>query len=257
MKINKHIGFNLSLDFDLGSIAVKLLLTAQHRFDVRILLCAFIFWINLSGCNNTEGIIRIKGEVVDNYTQEPIPSRKVIIQGLVVIDDKRVPIDADQFSTDSSGHFSYSFKKIKDAYSYNFCFVGDSNYAFKVKEIPLFELDRNAKNLSFSLNKLVDLTIKINRISKIPVSTTLILSWKTDGFDGKTLYPYKINNYGISENSDLIWKGENVKSTITTKVFENKRTTVKCVIYKTMKIKEIVDTITCKRDVVNEIYLTY
>lgn len=222
-----------------------------------LLLTNFLVLVLLLGCNNTEGTISIKGKVIDEYSNEPIPLRKVIIQGLVVKDDNLVPIDADQFSTDNSGSFSYSFKKIKDAYSYNFCFVGDSNYAYKIKEISLFELEKNAKNLNFALNKLVDLTIKINRTSKAPVITTLILSWKSDGFDGRILYPYKINNYGLAENAGLIWKGENVKSTITTKVFENKKTTVLCVMYKTMKIKEIVDTITCKRDVVNEIHLKY
>lgn len=257
MKIDKYNGFNFTVNFGLNPTVVKSLFSVHLKFDGHLLLYTFIIWMLLSGCNNTEGIIRIKGKVVDDYTQEPIPGRKIIIQGLVVIDDIRVPIDADQFSTDNSGSFTYSFKKIKDAYSYNFCFVGDSNYAFKIKEISLFELERNAKNLFFSLNKLVDLIIKINRISKKPIITTLIISWKSDEIDGRILYPYKIKNYGLAENSDLIWKGENVKSTITTRVFENKKTTVQCVLYKTMKIKEIVDTITCKRDVVNEIYFKY
>lgn len=256
MKIDRYDGFNFTVGFGLNSLVLKSLFSVQLKFNRHFFLSTFLIWILLSGCNNTEGIIRFKGKVIDDYTKEPIPGKKVIIQGLVVNDDILTPIDADQFSTDSSGNFSYSFKKIKDAYSYNFCFVGDSDYAFKIKKISLRELERNAKNLSFSLDKLVDLTIKIYRTSKKPVSTTLFLSWKSDGLDGRFLYPHKINNYGLAENSGLIWKGD-VKSTITTKVFENKLTTVRCVIYKTMKIKEIVDTITCKRDVVNEIYLRY
>ena len=135
----------------------------------------------LIGCVNTEGTLKIKGKVLDESTKTGIPWKNIIVQGLVNSNNKLEPIEAGQFSTDSSGCFTYSLRKIKDAYNYNFCFVGDSEYLFTINKMTLFDLERNAKYLFFSLSKLVDLTIKLNRKSKTPVCDTLCLSWESDG----------------------------------------------------------------------------
>ena len=66
---------------------------------------AFAMGIILTGCINTEGIIKIKGKVTDEYTGALIPRRDIIVQGLVESDNKLVPINAGQFTTDSTGHF--------------------------------------------------------------------------------------------------------------------------------------------------------
>ncbi len=233
---------------------------AKYR---NLIIIKFIIWISfstgvlLSGCINTEGTIRIKGTVTDEFTKTPIPWRNIIVQGLVQNDKKLVPIDAGQFTTDSSGYFSYSFRKVKDAYNYNFSFVGDSDYAFIARRISLVLLERNAKYLDFSLNKLVDLTIRIYRKSKTPVSDTLYLSWKSDGIDGRILYPYKIDNYNLTTNLDLIWVGGDVKSTIKTRTFADKETRIRWVLYRNGQMKEIIDTIICKRDLANSVNFTY
>jgi hypothetical protein len=217
----------------------------------------FFIGILFTGCVNTEGTLDIKGKVIDELTKAPIPSRDIIVQGLVSEEDSYLPVDAGHFSTDSSGCFTYSLRKVKDAYYYNFCLVGDSDYSYVTEKIGLFPLKRNAKYLSFSLSKLADFTILIFRKSKTPVCDTLFLSWTSDGVDGRTLYPYKINNYGLTSNLELRWIGGNVKSTVKTKAFADKRTIVRWVLFRNGRIKEILDTITCKRDVVNEVYLKY
>jgi len=222
-----------------------------------IIYIAFAMWILLIGCVNTEGTFKIEGKVTDEYTKTPIPWRDIIVQGLVGSNDNFVSIYAGQFSTDSSGCFTYSLMKVKDAYYYNFCLVGDSDYSFKTERIALIPLKRNAKYLSFSLNKLADLTVQIFRISKAPVCDTLYLSWKSNGVDGRTLFPYKINNYGLTTTNELRWIGGNVKSTIKTRVFADKRTTVRWVLFRNGKLEEIIDTLTCKRDLINEVYLKY
>jgi hypothetical protein len=222
-----------------------------------IIYIAFVMGILFIGCVNTEGILKIKGKVIDEYTKAPIPWRDIIVQGLVVSNNSLVPIYAGYFSTDSSGCFTYSLRKVKDAYYYNFCLVGDSDYSFMTEKIALIPLERNAKYLSFSLSKLADFTILIFRQSNTPVCDTLYLSWKSNGVDGRTLYPYKINNYGLTSTLELRWIGGNVKSTIKTRAFADKRTTVRWVLFRNGKIKEIIDTITCKRDLVNEVYLKY
>jgi hypothetical protein len=221
-----------------------------------VIYIVLVLAILLAGCVRTEGILKIKGKVIDESTKAPIPYRGIIIKGLVGNNDSLVQIYAGQFSTDSSGCFEYSLRKVKEAYHYNFCFVGDSDYSFTTRQIPLIPLGRSAKYLSFSLNKLADLTIRISRKSKSPVCDTLYLSWKSDGVDGRTLYPYKVDNYGLTSTYELRWIGGNVKSTIKTRVFADKMTTVRWVLFRN-GIKEIIDTLTCKRNLVNEVYLQY
>jgi len=220
--------------------------------------------ILLIGCLNTEGTLEIKGKVIDDYTKTEIPWRVIIIQGLIENNEKLIPIDAGQFSTDSTGCFTYSMRKVKDAYYYNFCFVGDSDYVYMTRNLGLFELEQNAKYLSFSLSKLVDLTIKIYRKSKNPVLDTLGLSWESNGASCWSLYPYKISNYGKTNNYsgltsgiELRWIGGNVNSTVKTRVFADKRTKLYWDLERNGKRKEILDTITCKRDFANIVYFTY
>jgi hypothetical protein len=233
-------------------------------FYIRFLI--FIAYASgvLAGCVNTEGTLKIKGKVLDESTKTGVPWKNIIVQGIVNSNNKSEPIEAGQFSTDSSGCFTYSFRKIKGAYNYNFCFIGNSDYPVTINKITLFSLQRNAKYLFFSLSKLADLTIKINRKSKTPVCDTLRLIWESNGIYGLSLYPYKINNYGRTNNSigltsdrDLMWIGGNVNSTINTKVFADKKTELSWELYRNGKKEEFTDTITCKRDFANIVYFTY
>jgi hypothetical protein len=218
----------------------------------------------LIGCLNTDGTLKIKGKVIDEYTKTVIPWRKIIIQGLIESNEELIPIDAGQFSTDSSGCFTFSLRKVKNAHHYNFCLVGDSDYVSITMNLGLWELEQNAKYLSFSLSKLVDLTIKIYRKSKKPVFDTLSLSWQSNGFSCWALYPYTINNYGKTNNyygltsgRELTWIGGNVNSIVKTRVFADKRTKLYWDLIRNGKRKEILDTITCKRDFANIVYFTY
>jgi len=226
----------------------------QRKITISIIL---VLGLLLTGCLNSEGTLKIKGKVIDKSTKTPIPGRDIIVQGLVVKKNRVVSINAGSFSTDSSGRFKYSLKRVKDAQSYKFCLVGDSDYAFIAEKIALIYLERNAKNLSFSLCKLADLTMLIFRKSKIPVCDTLFLSWKSDGVDGGIIYPYKINNNGLTSGGELKWIGGYVKSSVKTRAFADQKTTIRWVLFRNGKRKEIIDTITCKRDFVNQVFLKY
>lgn len=238
-----------------------MIFTGINRFFIYIPFAAAVL---LTGCVNTEGTLEIKGKVIDEYTKVQIPRRDIIVQGLVKRNDKLVSIDAGQFSTDSSGCFSYSLRKVKDANYYNFCIVGDSDYVSLTKNLGLYELKQNSKFMSFSLSKLADLTIIINRISKTPVLDTLSLIWESYGVPCWSLYPYKIRNFGKTNSFfvptsdiELRWIGGKVNSTIKTKVFEGKRTKLLWDLDRNGRRKEITDTITCKRNLTNVVYFTY
>jgi hypothetical protein len=211
----------------------------------------------LNGCIQTEGILDIQGKVLDELTKKSIPNRKVLIQGLVYTDSKLVPTDVGQFYTDSSGHFRYTLNKTKGAYSYNFIFVGDSAYSYSTQEMFVAEIERNSKFLSFRLSKLADFIIKIERISKSPLYDTLYVSWKTDGFDGKTLYPHKLTNFGIAPDFAFRWIGGNVKSVIETKAFANKTVVICWELFRNGRKKEVTDTVYCERDVNNSVSFRY
>ncbi len=218
----------------------------------------------LIGCVNTEGTLKIKGKVLDESTNTGIPLKSIIILGLVDSNNKSVPVEAGQLSTDSSGCFTYSLRKIKGSKNYKFCFVGDQEYLFTTNEMTLFDLERNAGFLSFSLKKLTDLTIRLNRKSKKPVYDTLRLTLESDGVYGGFLYPCKINNlvrtknsFGFKPGTDLIWIGGFVNSTISTKVFADKRTILSWELYRNGRRKQFTDTIICKRDLPNIVYFTY
>jgi hypothetical protein len=93
---------------------------------------------------------------------------------------------------------------------------------------------------------------------------TLSLSWESNGVYDKNLYPYKINNFGKTNNSvaitldtELRWTGGMVNSKIITKVFADKRTKLLWDLDRNGKRQELIDTITCKRDLTNIVYFTY
>ena len=230
----------------------------------RIIYITFGIEVLLSGCYKTEGTLKIEGKVIDEFTKVQIPGREIIVQGLLESNNELVSIDAGQFSTDSAGCFIYSLKKVKDARYYNFCIVGDSDYTATTNKISLFQLEENAKYLFFSLNKLADLTIKIQKISETPYRDTLYLSWESNKIDFRTLYPYQIDNYGITDNTfglipsfGLRWIGGNINSIVKTRVFADKMTLIHWELVRNKKRKEITDTIMCKRDLAHIVYFKY
>jgi hypothetical protein len=220
----------------------------------------FTAWVSimlLSGCIYSEGALELKGKVLDENTNAAISNREIIIQALAESDDTYISTYAGSFLTDSSGGFNYTLKKVKNAFLYDFCIVGDTAYAFQNNRLGLTELNRNGMFLSFYLNKLADLTIKINRISKTPSCDTLYVSWESNGIDGAALYPYEIEDYWINSNEKLMWVGGDIKSAIKTKVFAGKKTVVRWELFRYGKYKEIIDTISCIRDAANTVYFNY
>jgi hypothetical protein len=242
--------------FQTISLYMKSISLVISKFSIYITSTVGVFLI---GCINTEGTLEIKGKVIDDFTKTEIPCRAIIIQGLLESNEKLIPIDAGQFSTDSSGCFTYSLRKVKYARYYNFCLVGDSDYASVTRKLGLYELDQNAKYLSFSLSKLVDLTIKIHRESKEPVFDTLSLIWESNGVSCWSLYPYKIDDYGKTKNyfGLTTWIGGDVNSTIKTRVFADKRTKLRWDLDRNGKRLVLIDTIMCKRDFANTVNFTY
>jgi len=231
------------------------------KYLIYILLAGGLLF---TGCQSTSGTLEIEGKVIDEHTREQIPGRNIVIQGLVKKDSVSVLIDAGQFSTDSSGSFSYSFMKVKDARFYDFSLAGDSDYVFTTRTIGLMELERNAKFLIFSLSKLVDLTMVIKRKSKKPVCDTLSLTWESNGIYHRFLYPFKIYNQGKENkttglNSDAVlnWIGGDVSSTVSTRVFADKKTKILWDLRRNGKKQEFIDTITCRRDQANIVSFTY
>lgn len=221
-------------------------------------LIAFTLSILLSGCNNTVGTIEIKGKVVDESTKTAIPNLRIKVVALDQANE--MPIEnlyVGDFTTDSSGCFAYTMKKVKDLYLYNFCIDGDPAYAESDNTLGLTELYTYGKFLSFQVKRIVDFTIKINRVSKTPLLDTLIVSWETNGVDGKILYPFKIINYRINSADGLIWIGGDVKSEIKTKVYADKNTIVHWELFRNGRHTDIVDTIYCMRDAVNSVSISY
>ena len=217
----------------------------------------------LTGCISTEGTVKIEGKVIDESTKTGIPWKNIIVQGVVNSNNKSETIEAGQFSTDSSGRFTYTLKKIKGAYHYNFCFTGNADYKVTVHKMSITDLKRNSKYLFFPLSKLVGLTIKINRKSRTPVCDTLCLTWESDGIYFWFLYPYSVDNYersnsvGPSPGIGLIWIGGKVNSTVNTKVLADKMTELSWELYRNGRKKKFTDTITCKRDLPNIVYFSY
>jgi hypothetical protein len=220
---------------------------------------AFVYGILLSACTDNAGFIELKGKLLEDDTKVGIPRRNIIVQALIKDDIKFIPGYAGEFFTDSSGCFTYTLKKVKNVYLYDFCIVGDSVYACSNVKLGLTELNRDAKILTFYLNRLADLTIKTERKNKSKASAfeTLYLEWESNGIIGEMLYPYKIENYGINFDKRLIWIGDDVRFVIRTKVYADKRTIVRWKLFSNGEYKEITDTIYCKRDASNSVNLVY
>jgi hypothetical protein len=231
---------------------------------MRIIFTISALVVLISGCVNTEGNLKLKGKVIDEFTKEEILGREIIVQALLDDDDKLVPVDAGRFSSDSTGSFVYLLDKVKDARFYKFSIVGDSDYASSIKQISLFQLRKNAKYLFFTINKLTNLTINILKVSEAAHRDTIYLSWESDNVDFRTLYPYKINNYGITDNDfglipyfGLRWIGENINSTIKTKVIADKMTLIHWELVSNKKRNITTDTIVCKRDLSHTVIFKY
>lgn len=219
----------------------------------------------LTGCVNTEGTLYLKGKVVDSKTNRMLPGRDIIVKGLLYnSDEEEIDIEAGQFTSDSSGFFTFTLRKIKDVRYYNFSVVGDSNYSYVTARFGLLELKQNAKYLTFGLSRLTDLKIIINNAVKSPYCDTLYLSWESNGIDFRILYPYEIIYYGRNDNcvgvtpySGIKWIGANTSSTIKAKVIADKITRLHWEVIRNKKRKIATDTITCRRDLTNTIYFTY
>jgi len=225
----------------------------RHLLYIVAVVCSFFLIV----CTRTVGTLDIAGNVLDEYTKEGIPKRTVIIQGLKYADSGLIPTDdIGRFYTDSSGHFTYTLKKIKDVYRYNFVFVGDSTYSYSTQMVSLGELESNSKFLSFYREKFTDLTIKIERINKTVPVDTLFISWKIDDIDGR-IYPHKVVNMGAVPDFEFRWIGGKVKSFIETKTFANKNTVIHMYLFRNSRAKEMSDTIYCIRDVKNSFSFKY
>ena len=218
---------------------------------------ALITIIIFGGCDDTVGTMELKGKALDENTKVAIPRRKIIIQALTKGDNNQTYVDAGQFISDSSGCFTYTLNKVKNAYLYHFYCVGDSAYASSTILLGLTELNRYGMFLSFSLCKLADLSITIYRKSQTPACDTLYVSWESNGLEGKYLYPYKVENYGIKQDIEFRWIGKKYKSVIKTKAIADKMTKIRYEIVRNRKRKEFTDTIVCKRDVANYAYFKY
>lgn len=222
---------------------------------MKALLALVVYSIIIAGCNSTEGTLDIEGRVVDEYTKVGIPNRVVLIQGLVESDSTLTPTaETGRFNTDSTGRFIYTVRKTKGAYWYKFTFVGDSNYSYTTQEMTLFDIKNSSKFLSFKMNKLTNLTIKVERSSKTLPYDTLFVSWKTNGLEGKA-YPHSVINNGVAPDIEFRWIGGNVNSLIETKTLANKNTIIYLNLFRQGRMKEMSDTIYCDRDVKN--YFTF
>ena len=220
-------------------------------------ILAFAFSVLLSGCNNTVGTLELKGKVVDESTKTAIPGISVMIEALDQGNDQSANIYVGDFITDSSGSFAYTLKKVKNTSLYNFCIEGNPAYDPSNHLLGLTELNTYDKFLSFEVKRMVGFTMKIDRKSNTSFRDTLIVSWETNGVDGKTLYPFKIENFRINSEDGLRWIGGEVKSQVKTKVYADKNTIVHWELFRNGKHKHIIDTIFCKRDAVNSVYFVY
>lgn len=217
----------------------------------------FVTCLPILGCVNTEGTIDLKGKVIDEKTKVLIPRRTIIVQALVGGYTISKTVDTGQFITDSSGYFSYTLRKVKDAYFYNFCLVGDSLYDSSITKLGLYDFNTAAGFVTLSLSKLADFTIAIERKSKTPALDTLYVSWESDRIDSEVLYPDKIENFGVPPDIRHRWIGGNVKSLIRTKAYADKQTIIYFELRRNGKRKEFKDTIFCIRDINNYFNFKY
>jgi hypothetical protein len=217
--------------------------------------------ILLIGCSGRESL-KLGGKVLDESTETSIPYRKVIIHGLIHNNSGQVPVYVDEFFTDSSGSFAYNLRKQSNILLYNFSIVGDSVYGFSTYRLGLTELIKYGRYLTFKSGKLTDFTIAIKRTAYSASPDTLYVSWESNGTDGKKLYPYRIEDFGIdrhSSSSDIIfrWIGGDIESSIKTKVYADKEAIVHWQLFRNGEVKKISDTIFCLRDQINYAYFKY
>jgi hypothetical protein len=220
-------------------------------------LLVFVFILLLSGCNNTVGTIKLKGKVIDENTKTAIPYISVVIEALDLSSDETISINAGEFTTDSSGCFDYTLEKVKNMWLYNFCIKGNPAYDPSNQQLGLSDLNSYGKFLTFKITRIVDFTIYINRKSKTTFRDTLMVSWETNGVDGKTLYPVKIENYRINAENRLMWIGGDVKSKIKTKVYADKNTIVHWELFRNGRHTDIIDSIFCRRNTANSVFINY
>ena len=221
------------------------------------LILATSVCLMLIGCLQTEGTLNIKGKVIDDHTKEGLSGRKVVLQGLVYNDGELITKEAGQFRTDSTGQFSYTLKKTKGAYRYNFIFVGDSMYFTSLQKIFLTPLVKNSKFLSFPLRKLTGLSITIERLTKAPINDTLYVSWESNGVSGRSIYSQRVYNFGVAPEIEYRWIGGNVRSVIETKVFANEKAIISFKLNRYGKRREVLDTVFCARDINNTFSFKY
>lgn len=217
--------------------------------------CFMAFFLGLFfwGCVNPEGNLELKGKVLDDITHVVVPNRKIIVLALVQNDNEFIYRNAGEFSTDSSGRFSYTLKKVKYINFYDFCVVGDSSYVHSNNKLSLIELKRDRKALVFYVSKLVDFTITINRKNKTPNRDTLYVSWRSNNI----LYPFERENNTMRNTNRVLWVDGDLKSIIKTKVFADKKTVVYWKLHRNGKLNEFTDTINCKRDVAYSVSFNY
>lgn len=216
-----------------------------------------VFSLLLSACTNTVGTIELKGKVVDGGTKKPIPNMFVVVEALPRSDDETTPVYAGDFTTDSSGCFAYTLKKVKNISFYNFYIKGNPAYDPSDQVLGLTDLNKFGKFLTFEVQRIVDFTMYINRESATTFRDTLMVSWETNKVDGKTMYPFRIENYHINAQNSLIWIGGDVKSKIITKVYADKYTIVHWELFRKGRHTDIFDTIFCKRNTANNMTLKY
>jgi len=223
------------------------------KYFILIALCFII-----KGCISTEGEVVLKGKTLDDSTNEIVPCRKVVVEAILYYNqDETKTFGVGQFLSDSLGCFTFKLKKVKGAYNYNFHFVGDSCYAPTTKNLGIMDIADNSKYLSFYLHKLTKLTIQVTKNNKSLAESTLYLSWKSDGIEGKSIYQYKVSNFGAAPEFDFKWSSSNVSSKIETRVLADKPTIINWEIRNGQKTQEIIDTIICKRDITNYVNFTY
>lgn len=220
-------------------------------------LIALIFSLLLFGCNNTVGTIELKGKVIDENTKATIPNMSIMVEAVDYSDDKSRNSYVGDFTTDSAGCFTYTMTKVRNVSLYNFSILGNPAYDLSSQFLGLSDLAHYGKFLSFEVSRIVDFTMYINRKSISAFRDTLTVSWKTNGIDGKTMYPFKIENYQINSENGLRWVGGHVKAEVKTKVYADKNTIVHWTLYRNGTRREITDTVFCDRNTTNSVYLNY
>lgn len=217
-----------------------------------------------SGCVSTSGRLVIKGKIIDDDTMRNIPGREIIVQGLLEMNNEFVPVDAGQFATDSSGIFNYKLERLKGVRYYNFHIVGDTNYAAYTRRMSVYQLRGNAKRLIFYLSRLAGLTIKIEKITHPSFQDTLYLSWESDRVNFRTLYPYEIENHGMTDTPVVLipglglrWIGGYINAIVRTRVYAGKMTKIHWELARNKKRSELTDTIICRRDLAHTINFAY